>query len=374
MGTKDGAPRIVSVERKHAWIVLNAAASLTPKRRRALLEAFGDPVTICTASEAELAAVIGEGAARRLVEEIGGIDPVREVSLAEGAGATILTLEDEGYPEVLRDLPDPPLALYVLGELCPEDARGIAIVGTRRATSYGRLVARKLAEELAGRGITVVSGMAPGIDTAAHRGALDAGRTVAVLGTGLGNPYPAGARSFMEEIASRGAVLSEYSWETPGSKWTFPKRNRIIAALSLGVVIVEAPERSGALITADFALEQGKEVFAVPGPITSEVSRGANRLIQDGAKLVMGVEDILAELRFPGLRIGSEREAKEEPKLSGEARAVYEVLGGEPLSAEEVAERTGLPYATVARVLLELSLAGIVEETPGGRYLRSRFG
>lgn len=372
MGTKDGASRIVSVERKHAWIVLNAAASLTPKRRRALLEAFGDPVTICTASEAELAAVIGEGAARRLVEEIGGIDPVREVSLAEGAGATILTLEDEGYPEVLRDLPDPPLALYVLGELCPEDARGIAIVGTRRATSYGRLVARKLAEELAGRGITVVSGMAPGIDTAAHRGALAAGRTVAVLGTGLGRPYPAGSARLLEEITAHGAVISEFPWEREGSKWSFPRRNRIIAGLSRGVVVVEAPERSGALITADIALEQGKEIFAVPGPITSETSRGTNRLIQEGAKPVTCVADILEE--FPDLAAHRPEDKGMAMKLGPEEERVYSALGGDPLTAEEIAERTGLPYATVARVLLELSLAGIVEETPGGRYLRSRIG
>ncbi len=361
------------MERKYAWIALNAAPSLTARRRRLLLQAFGDPVAVCNATEAELAAVIGEGAAGKLAAELRGCDPVKELSLAEGAGAAILTPEDDGYPGALRVLPDPPLALYVLGELRPEDERAVAIVGTRRATSYGRLVARKLAAELASRGVTVVSGMAPGIDTAAHRGALEAGRTVAVLGTGLGNPYPAGAHGLMEEIASRGAVLSEYPWEAPGSKWTFPKRNRIIAALSLGVVVVEAPERSGALITADFALEQGKEVFAVPGPITSEVSRGTNRLIQEGAKLVMGVEDILAELRFPGLRMGSEQEAEEEPELSGEVRVVYEALGGEPLSAEEVAERTGLPYATVARVLLELSLAGLVEEGPGGRYLRGRL-
>jgi len=319
----------------------------------------------------ELARTIGPEAAAKLKAELERADPERELSLARKAGAWTLTFEEEGYPRVLRELPDPPLVLYVLGELHPEDERAIAIVGTRRATSYGRLVARKLAEELASWGVTVVSGLAPGIDTAAHRGALAAGRTVAVLGTGLGRPYPAGSARLMEEIAARGAVISEFPWEREGAKWTFPRRNRIIAGLSRGVVVVEAPERSGALITADLALEQGKEVFAVPGPITSEVSRGTNRLIQEGAKLVTCAADILEE--FPDF--AGSREAKGAAmELGPDEERVYNALAGEPLTAEEIAERTGLPYAAVARALLELSLAGMVEEVPGGRYIRTGIG
>ena len=217
-----------------------------------------------------------------------------------------------------------------------------------------------------------MSGMAPGIDTAAHRGALAAGRTVAVLGTGLGRPYPAGSAALIEEIAAGGAVISEFPWEREGSKWTFPRRNRIIAGLSRGVIVVEAPERSGALITAEHALEQGKEVFAVPGPITSDVSRGTNRLIREGAKLVACVEDVLEEfLDLKGVQ--GDRRAPGAGLDEG-ARAVYGALAGEPLSAEEIAERTGLPYALVAKVLLELSLAGLVQETPGGRYFRTGLG
>ncbi|MGY4707871.1 DNA-processing protein DprA [Candidatus Bipolaricaulota sp. J31] len=360
------------MDRKLAWVALNALPSLTPRRLRLLLRSFGDPRAILAAEEGELAGAIGPEAARRLVIERARFDPECELIRAEKAGARVVTVEDAAYPEPLRRLPDPPLVLYILGELTAEEGRALAIVGTRRATSYGRLVARGLAEELAARGVTVVSGMAPGIDTAAHRGALAAGRTVAVLGTGLGRPYPAGAVSLMEEIAARGAVISEFPWEREGSKWTFPRRNRIIAGLARGVIVVEAPERSGALITAELALEQGKEVFAVPGPVTSEVSRGTNRLIQEGAKLVMDVEDVLEE--FPDLRATPSRGEEPGVELEDEARVVYEALAGEPLNAEEIAGKTGLPYALVTKVLLELSLAGLVRECPGGRYLRMSLG
>ncbi len=360
------------MDRKLAWIALNAVPSLTPKRLRLLLRAFESPREILAAGVDELAGAIGREAAERFVAEKAQFDPERELARAEGAGARVITIEDADYPEALRPLSVPPLVLYVLGELSPRDERAIAIVGTRRATSYGRLVAKRLAEELAARGITVVSGLAPGIDTAAHRGALAAGRTVAVLGTGLGRPYPAGSGALMEGIAASGAVISEFPWECEGSRWTFPRRNRIVAALSRGVIVVEAPERSGALITAELALEQGKEVFAVPGPITSEVSRGTNRLIQEGAKLVVCVEDVLEE--FPDLEVSPREAVEAESNLDEVARRVYGALAGEPLSAEEIVGRTGLPYAAVAKALLELSLAGLIQETPGGRYLRMGLG
>jgi DNA processing protein len=242
------------------------------------------------------------------------------------------------------------------------------MVGTRRATSYGRLVAKKLAQELAERGITVVSGMAPGIDTAAHEGALLSGRTLAVLGTGLGKPYPAGSEKLMQRIAERGAVLSEFPWDMEGAQWTFPRRNRLIAGLSLLVVVVEAPERSGALITADYALEQGKEVLAVPGPITSEASLGTNRLIREGAKPVLSVDDILEELGMlplPGLS-----PKPRTPELSEDAARVYELIALEPLSIEEIVAKTGLPHPRVSQILLELELSGLVEEVGGRRFLR----
>ncbi|HDI11270.1 MAG TPA: DNA-protecting protein DprA [Candidatus Acetothermia bacterium] len=363
---------MASMDRREAWIILNALPSLTPRRLARLLGAFGDPRGILTASEEELAEVIGTDAARKVARERKEADPQRELSMASRAGATVITVDDPAYPEVLLSLPSPPIVLYVLGELTPADRKALAIVGTRRATSYGRLVARKLGQELAARGITVVSGMAPGIDIAAHKGALEAGRTIAVLGTGLGRPYPAGSEKLLQEIAEHGAVVSEFPWEMEGTKWTFPRRNRIIAGLSQGVIVVEAPARSGALITAEYALEQGKEVFAVPGPITSTASQGTNRLIQEGAVLVASVEDILGE--FPGWGQRDQGEGRRIPELSPQARGVYEALAAEPLGISELMERTGLPHGELSGILLELELAGLIQELPGRRFTRADLG
>lgn len=352
------------MDRKLGWIALNLLPSLTPRRRELLLRRCGGPVEAWEALRAglpdDLRAEVGE----RARAEAQKADPERELELAERAGARVLTLDDPDYPAYLRGIPAPPPVLYVLGEVTPADRRAVAIVGTRRCTSYGRLVAKRLASELGAHGVTVVSGLAPGIDTAAHEGALTTGRTIAVLGSGLGNPYPAGSERRIREIASRGAVFSEFPWEHPGAQWTFPRRNRIIAGLAQVVVVVEAPERSGALITADFALAQGKEVLAVPGPITSEASRGSNRLIQDGAKPVLSVSDVLAELGIPSLPLAPP------PPLAPDVQRVYDLLGEEPLDPSEIVERTGLPHPKVAQILLELALAGRVEELPGRKYVR----
>jgi len=359
------------MDRRLAWVALNALPSLTPRRLRLLLARLGGPVEAWEASLPELSAALGEEVARKIAEERVKVDPERELSLVRRHGARVITWEDGDYPAPLSEIPDPPPVLYVLGELREEDAHGMAIVGTRRCTSYGRLVAGRLARELAARGITVVSGLAPGIDTAAHRGALEAGRTVAVLGTGLGKPYPAGSERLIEAIASSGAVVSEFPFEQGGAQWTFPRRNRIIAGLSLGVMVVEAPARSGALITVDRALEQGKDVFAVPGPITSEASAGTNRLIQEGAKLVMSVEDILEE--FPQLAARAPaREGDREASLDGDARTVYDLLSLEPLGLSELVERTGLTHSRLSQILVELELAGLVQEVAGRRYMRAK--
>jgi DNA processing protein len=354
-------------QRKLAWVGMNLISSLTPRRRKLLLERFPDPWEAWEAlGRGPLPDLFGE-AAGQIWEERRRAKPEEELVKAEKAGAHIVTIEEE-YPEPLREIADPPPVLYVLGEWTAEDRLAVGMVGTRRATSYGRLVAKKLAQELAERGITVVSGMAPGIDTAAHEGALLSGRTLAVLGTGLGKPYPAGSEKLMQRIAERGAVLSEFPWDMEGAQWTFPRRNRLIAGLSLLVVVVEAPERSGALITADYALEQGKEVLAVPGPITSEASLGTNRLIREGAKPVLSVDDILEELGMlplPGLS-----PKPRTPELSEDAARVYELIGLEPLSIEEIVAKTGLSHPRVSQILLELELSGLVEEVGGRRFLR----
>ncbi len=353
------------MNRKLAWVGMNLLPSLTPRRRDLLLRRYGGPVQAWEALAAgvpdDLRSEIGDTAR----SEVHQADPERELLLAEQAGARVLTLDDPDYPAVLRDISATPPVVYVLGSLEPEDTRAVAIVGTRRCTSYGRFVAKRLASELAGQGVTVVSGLAPGIDAAAHEGALTSGRTVAVLGTGLGNPYPAGSERRIQEISQRGAVLSEFPWMTRGSQWTFPRRNRIIAGLAQAVVVIEAPERSGALITADYALAQGKDVLAVPGPITSEASRGSNRLIQDGAKLVLSATDILSELGMPSLALPPP------PKLAPDVQRVYDLLSQEPLDPSEIVGQTGFPHARVSQILLDLLLSGHVHELPGRKYVRA---
>lgn len=352
------------MDRKLAWVGLNLLPSLTPRRQDLLLRRYGGPIEAWEALRKGLPEDLRSEIGDRALSELEKADPERELALAEQAGARVLTVDDPDYPPALREIPSSPPVLYVLGKIEPVDTCAVAIVGTRRCTSYGRLVAQKLAAALAGQGVTVVSGLAPGIDTAAHQGALSSGRTIAVLGSGLGKPYPAGSERLIADIALRGAVFSEFPWEMPGSQWTFPRRNRIIAGLARAVVVVEAPDRSGALITVDCALAQGKEILAVPGPITSEASRGSNLLIQDGAKLVLSAEDVLAELGMPSLPLPPP------PELPPEVQPIYELLSQEPLDPSEIVARTGLSHAQVSHILLDLVLAGRVHELPGRKYVR----
>ncbi|HAZ27684.1 TPA: DNA-protecting protein DprA [Candidatus Acetothermia bacterium] len=354
------------MDRKLAWVGLNLLPSLTPRRRDLLLRRYGGPVEAWQSLSKGLPADLRKDISDKALSELKGADPERELALAQRAGAKILTADDGEYPPPLRQIPSAPSVLYMLGQWEARDVCAVAIVGTRRCTSYGQLVAKRLGAEIAGRGVTVVSGLAPGIDTAAHQGALSAGRTIAVLGSGLGKPYPAGSERLIGEIAQRGAVATEFPWEMSGSQWTFPRRNRIVAGLALAVVVIEAPDRSGALITVDYALAQGKEVLAVPGPITSEASRGSNRLIQDGAKLVASVEDVLSEIGISPVATAQSRELD----LSPEARCLYDLLSREPLDPSELVARTGLSHAQVSQILVELLLRGLVQELPGRTYVR----
>jgi len=212
-----------------------------------------------------------------------------------------ITLQDKDYPAILKELHSPPKIIYIKGKIIPKDKLAIGIVGTRKCTDYGKEIAYKLSSELSKLGITIVSGLAQGIDTYAHKGALDnKARTIAILGTGIDKKsfYPLENYDLSEQIAENGAIISEYEQGSRGTKYSFPQRNRIISGLSLGVIVIEAPEKSGALITADFALEQNKEVFVVPGPINSENSKGTNKLIKQGAKLITNIHDILEELNL----------------------------------------------------------------------------
>lgn len=282
-----------------AYLVLNLLPGIGPVRVARLLRRFGSPEAVLRQPAAALGSVTGCGAATAAV--IAGwrqtIDLEREHRRIRETGVTVLTPADDGYPSPLRDMIDGPLVLYVMGQLTAADARAVAVVGSRQTTNYGIQSARRLSFQLAAAGMTVISGLARGIDTAAHEGALAAkGRTVAVIGSGLGHIYPPENQALAERIAACGAVVSEFPIDYPPDKQSFPLRNRIVAGWALGTLVVEAPGRSGALITANQALDYGRNVYAVPGPIDRPSSHGANRLIQEGARLVMDAADIVDDL------------------------------------------------------------------------------
>lgn len=295
-----------------------------------------------------------------------------------------LKISDTEYPKNLRNIHRPPKQLYVNGAILPKDEWAVAIVGSRRATQYGIEVADRLGYELAVRGVTVVSGMARGIDTAAHRGALRAkGRTIAVMGSGHGNIYPPENASLYKEIAATGAVVTEFEDAMEPLPYNFPQRNRIISGLSLGVVVVEAAKNSGALITADLALEQGREVFAVPGKISSVTSSGTNDLLKDGAKLIQSAEDIVEDLKTfriapleGGALIDKEEAVSKKVKayvqnsLTDSEKKIYSVLSDEPKYIDRIFEESGLGAGSGSKALLSLELKRLIKELPGKQFVR----
>ncbi len=296
-----------------------------------------------------------------------------------------ITLDDKDYPKNLRNLQKPPKQLYVNGTLLDTDEIAVALVGSRRASLYGMETSEKLAYELALRGVTVVSGMARGIDTAAHRGALKAkGRTIAVMGSGHGDIYPPENLDLYNEIIKTGAVVTEFENDVKPLPYNFPQRNRIISGLSLGVVVVEAAKDSGALITATIAAEQGREVFALPGKISSSTSSGTNSLIKDGAKLVTSVDDILEELHLKeiepagscddggamGDKITRMTKAYIYNSLTDNERKVYKVISDEPVYIDDILGKAGLDASNGSKALLSLQLKKLVLERPGKQYLR----
>ncbi len=294
-----------------------------------------------------------------------------------------VTVNDREYPENLKNIYDPPKALYVNGALEADDKMAVALVGSRRASIYGLEACEDLAYELACRGVTVVSGMARGIDSAAHRGALKAnGRTIAVMGSGHNEIYPPENKRLYEDIAKAGAVVTEFEDDAPPLPANFPRRNRIISGLALGVVVVEAAKNSGALITANFALEQGREVFAVPGKISSHTSAGANELIKDGARLVQSVDDILEELHMAEIRpVSGENKEKLDDSIAKKTRAyiynsltekerkVYKAMSDDSITIDEVLEKTSLSPQEARDVLLKLELKKLIRRLPGENYV-----
>lgn len=299
----------------------------------------------------------------------------QEWERARCAGVTILTWVDAAYPVTLRTIPDPPLALYLQGALTDADALAVAFVGSRHASLYGLECAQRLAADAAQRGMTVVSGLARGIDAAAHRGALSVGgRTIAVLGSGFNHLYPPDHAPLAQQVSVSGAVVSEYPMDALPQPYHFPRRNRIISGLSLGVVVVEAAARSGALITADCALEQGREVFAVPGPMRSVTSQGTHGLLKQGARLVTSVEDLLEELHLTSQPVLATMSPQPHPgadSVSALHRRLLDCLSTtQPTALESVVERSGVSRADAVVGLLELEMQQQVRQRPGQQFVR----
>ena len=357
---------------KRYWVAFNRVLGIGPVRLRGLLDAFGDLETAWNASEVELRqAGLDARSLANLMQARERMDLNEELDRIHAQGFHLITWEDEAYPSRLLEVDAPPPVLYVWGEITPQDRWAAAVVGTRRPTAYGIAVARDLAAVLAAGGVTVVSGLARGIDAAAHQAALEVGgRSIAVLGSGLDRIYPPENRRLAERISQSGAVVSDYPLGTAPESGNFPPRNRIISGLSMAVVIVEAGEGSGALITADFAVEQGREVFAVPGSIFQGPSRGTNLLIRSGARPLVALEDVLEALNLEAV---ARQEAVSEalPQDDDEAR-VLAALTSEPVHVDEVQARCGLPASQVSASLAMLELKGRARQVGGMQYVRAR--
>ncbi len=359
-----------------ACIALNMVPNLGPVRLRKLRDAIGSPEAILRAPKSRLRQIDGIGP--ELTDAIGDwektVDLAAELARVEEFGARVITQQSPEYPPGLRELHNPPIVLYVWGTVTSEDWRAIGVVGSRKTSHYGTECAKKLSYQLAYAGLTVVSGLARGIDTAAHQGALAAnGRTIAVIGSGLMDLYPPENAGLAEKIAASGAVVSEFPMTFPPSPQTFPYRNRIVAGWGKGVLVVEAGAKSGALITADQAMEAGRLVYAVPGPIDRPTSFGSNRLIQQGAKLVTSAGDILDDLNslFPEpRRTAPTAGAAPAGALSAEESAILDALGGDTLAPEQIAEKCGLPFPKVSACLLMLEIKRQVRQLPGRQFLR----
>lgn len=361
-------------DRQVYWIAFNCVPGIGPARLSTLLEHFG---TLQAAWEADAYTLSEAGLDRRSTESV--VETRRELSLEkvltelDRLDVQVLTWLDETYPRLLLEIDAPPPVLYVRGSLTEDDEWALAVVGTRGATRYGKEVTRTFAGELAAAGVTIVSGLALGIDRLAHEVALDAGgRTIAVLGSGVDRLYPARNRKLAVQAMDNGAVVSDYPLGTPPEASNFPPRNRIISGLSLGTLVVEAGKKSGALITSNFAVEHGREVFAVPGSIFNPKSVGTNRLIRDGAMPVLEPDDIVRALNLE--RAMPQRQARETlPETDNEIEAaVLEALSHEPTHIDQIGDETGLTAATISSTLAMMELKGLVRASGGMTYVRAR--
>lgn len=363
--------------RTEAYLALNLLPKIGPVRVRRLIDFFGSPEEVLRARADDVRRV--EGFGEELAQAVAGweqrVDLCRELRRVGEEGLELVTLEDERYPKLLRQIYDPPVVLYVKGSLTAKDQHAIGIVGSRHATQYGLSTAKKLGFQLAYAGYSVISGLARGIDTAAHEGALASkGRTIAVIGSGMGKLYPPENKALAEKIAENGAVVSEFPVDQPPDRQTFPLRNRIVSGWSCGIVVVEAPVRSGSLITAQQAVEQGRTVYAVPGNIDRPTSHGCNRLIQQGAKLILEGADVLDDLMtlFPTEVRAPKLEASAPGiELAVEEAAVFEAIGTTEAHINEIAARCpSLSAPLVSVTLMKLEMKRVVKPLPGKYYVR----
>ena len=367
------------MDSREAFVVLNMVEHVGPVRVRQLLQHFGDAPSILRASKQQLMFVrgIGEDTAEAISNWEKNVDLAAELKRCADFGCHVVTQDDAEYPEMLRQIYDPPIVLYVKGTLTAADKNGVALVGSRQTTHYGSEVARKFGYQLAYVGVTVVSGGARGIDTAAHQGALSAkGRTICVLGTGINIVFPPENAELFARISESGAVVSQYPFNRQADRQSFAIRNRIVAGMTLGTVVIEANLTSGALITANFAVEYGRQVFAVPGRIDSPRSKGCHDLIKKGAKLCEGAEDILSEFEylFPASnRPPTVNETGVLPALtlSENEQKVYDALDKEPTPMDDVIRACGLPASAVSVALLSLEMKRAVRQVPGKLFLRN---
>ena len=359
-----------------ACLALNMLPHVGPVRLRKLLQVFEKPERVLAAKRSELRKVEGIGGevADQISNWEASVDLAAELKRVRDFGATVITQESPTYPRSLREIHAPPIVLYVWGDLQERDQHAIAVIGSRRTTHYGSESAKKLSYQIAYAGLTVISGLARGIDTAAHQGALAAkGRTIAVIGSGLSKLYPPENQALAEKISNgNGAILSEFSMEVEPDRQTFPMRNRIISGWSHGILVVEAGLNSGALITASQAIEQGRSVYAVPGHINAPSAMGSNRLIQQGAKLVMSANDILDDLQIllPETKPSPEAAVRPLPPLSEEERRIYDAINSSETPIDQIAAKCDLPSATVSSTLLRLELKRLVKQLPGKYFVK----
>ena len=373
----DTATTEVSGAEMVASVMLSMIAGIGPLLQQNLLERFGSAAAVLRAPPSELRTVQGVGPQlSRAISTARRNDVIEEIKRCQANNIRIVHRQATEYPRMLREIHDPPGVLYVRGEILPQDQLAVAIVGTRHATDYGRQQAERLASELARAGLTIVSGLARGIDAAAHRGALSAsGRTIGVLASGVMNVYPAEHQELADRVVENGALISEASTLSKPRPGSFPRRNRLITGISLGVIVVEAASRSGALLTAMHATEQGREVFAVPGRVDSRLSRGCNRLIRDGAKLVESAEDVLEELG-PMVEAAPQEDGRvvhrpAELQLNDQEKVVLDAIDTAPTSVEAIVVATSLPIHRVLSTISVLEMRKLVRRLSGSTVARA---